>query len=76
MKPIRQRTKKLPKTEDFIWVAKYEPLKPHHLRKQELSRIHGIPENDIFVDPVNGVELYKTPTGWAYRPESWKGVSE
>lgn len=43
--------------------------KPHQLRKIELARIHGIRENDIFVDPNNGVELYRTSTGtWATSP--------
>lgn len=43
------------------------------LRKKELSALHGIPENDIFVDPVNGVELYKSANGWVYSPEHWRG---
>lgn len=45
-------------------------LLPHQLRKQELSRIHGIPEKDIFVDSRNGVELYRTVRGgWVGNPD-------
>lgn len=45
------------------------PLLPHHERRRELSKLYGIPEKDIFVDPGNGVELYRTSTGgWAYAP--------
>lgn len=46
------------------------PVLPRELRRQELSLLHGIPERDIFVDPVNGVELYRNPTtgGWLTNP--------
>jgi hypothetical protein len=46
----------------------------HQLRKSELSRIHGIRETDIFVDPKNGVELYRTVAGgWVTNPK-YRGV--
>jgi hypothetical protein len=44
-------------------------MEPHELRKRELSRLHGIPEVDIFVDRKNGVELYRNIHGnWVHDP--------
>jgi len=44
-------------------------LPKHELRKQELSNLHNIPIKDIFVDPINGVELYRTPRNtWVSNP--------
>jgi hypothetical protein len=55
----------------------YEPtnvLSNHQLRKQELSMKYGIRETDIFVDPKNGVELYRTVAGgWVTNPK-YRGV--
>lgn len=41
------------------------------LRKAILSELHGIPKKDIFVDPNNGVELYRTPRNtWVHNPKN------
>jgi hypothetical protein len=50
---------------------------PHEQRRHELFDLHNgtIPLKDIFVDRVNGVELFRNPqtNGWCYRAETIKG---
>jgi hypothetical protein len=55
--------KQLPKTD----------LLPHQLRKRELAELHGISEKDVFVDPKNGVELYRSTNGWVHDPK-YRGI--
>jgi hypothetical protein len=64
---VKQKKRPLPKTESPF---PSEPiLPPHYARRRELSKIHGIPTIDIFVDPKNGVELYRTASGgWVTNP--------
>lgn len=84
MLPINKRKRAVPKSNKIEGskvsvrfmgeqVLVVEGLKnlPHELRKQELSELHNIPIKDIFVDPVNGVELYRTPRNtWVSKPEN------
>lgn len=46
-------------------------LPKHELRRRELSELYNIPLEDVFVDPKNGLELYRNPKtgGWLTNPK-------
>ena len=70
--PAPPTEEQLRKVEETLFEAPPEvdvsALPKHLQRKHELHRQYGLPLKDIFVDPKNGVELFRSPdsNAWTY----------